>query len=273
MMQCQRKKKRMVAHPPKRRAMRVAFATSLVGFGGDSSGRSTTVAAAEGADNETAAAKSATLKQLVTTYDSGHSAAGFMFDMKAKNDIAIKNMDINMYTTRDTVQLEIYTKEGSWVGYETNEDAWTLWLNETIKGSSVLNKPTRIPAGLFAAPLELSADERRAFYVAFTDGPYLRYSKSLTDEQLYTNEDVILDGYGAAKRKGFQGGMYNPRLFNGALNYETIPPQPMMRPNHPIVLNPNEADVDIIQTPTDRPVPEPSSKPTLQPTKVSLCSI
>ncbi|KAL7538188.1 hypothetical protein ACHAXR_008358 [Thalassiosira sp. AJA248-18] len=226
---------------PRKRAMTMAFATSLA-HGGDGS-RRLAMAAAISVDDE-APQEAVTMQQLTTIFDSDHSSAGAMFDVKAKKSIIIRSVDINT-VKNDNARVEIWYKKGSFKGYEMKEDAWTLWMNETIAGNG-LDAPTHIPPELFS-PMTVLADERRAFYVMFPDGPYIRYSKN--GRQYYNTKDLVLYGNGAAKRKGFEGFVLYPRFFNGALHYETIQP-----------IAPVESPTNIIQTPTSLSAAAPTAE-------------
>lgn len=256
----------MVPSAKKRMAMNMAFATSLAHRGGyDSSGRGSSwfagnniVAAAAtatpvGDENSVARRETAiNQQQLVTTYESDHSSAGIMFNMQARNNtLIIRGMDINAIkrASDDGARLEIWTKEGTFRGYELDQNAWTLWMNETVRGNG-LDIPTSIPREVFS-PMTISAHEERAFYVAFTDGPFLRYSKGQgNNEDYFANDDMILSKNGASKRKGFKGGILYPRVFNGAIHYETISPKRESSTNI----------VEDIRSPTFHPTSSPTAQ-------------
>jgi len=204
------------------------------------------------------ASSPASLKRLVTTFDSDRSSAGAMFDVKAKDSpVVIRGMDINTVkrASDDASRVEIWTRTGSYKGYESKREAWVLWMNATVVGSG-LDSPTYISPEVFR-PILISAAERRAFYVAFQDGPYLHYNTMNEDggngRQFYINHDLILYDHGAAKRKGFDGAAVYPRTFSGALHYETIKPEDVSR------FGPR---------PTTRPTARPTESPTSAPTQI-----
>lgn len=230
--------------PPSKRAMTMAFALSSLGR--------TVVAASEDEDRALSNAP-ATFKKIVTSYDSDHSSAGSMFDMKARQPITIRGVEINAVNlaNSDDVRIEIWTKSGSYKGHETDRGAWTLWVNETV-ASSGLDAPTTIPPSMFA-PIPLGENNKRAFYIACSDGPCLRYSSS-GHMKRYVNDEVILFGDGAAKRRSWEGGVIAPRLFNGGLNYERITSAPT-------------------KSPTLQPSTSPSDTPTSSPIEVKTLSV
>ena len=68
-------------------------------------------------------------------------------------------------------------------------------------------------------PIVVPARQKRAFLVSF-DGPYIRYSSFNDGDRLYyINHDLIIYGKGVAKRKGWDGGLLSPRVFNGGVKY------------------------------------------------------
>jgi hypothetical protein len=190
-------------------------------------------------ENETQGA----LMHLTTTFSSERSSAGVMFDVRAKNPVSIRGMDFNTINT-DDARIEVWTKNGSHVGYEQARQAWTLLVNETVSGKG-LDRPTSIPPEIFT-PVVVLANETRAFYVTCIDGPCQRYSLGADGRQDFESTDLILFSNGTAKRHGFDGAYYSPRTFNGALHYEIITPQPTSIPT---------------ARPTDSPTAAPSFAP------------
>ena len=72
-----------------------------------------------------------------------------MFDIKANtNPIIIRSMNINTIKNTNDARIEIWTKEGSFSGYEKNPNAWKLWLNDTVVANGAGN-PTLIPSDIF----------------------------------------------------------------------------------------------------------------------------
>ena len=203
--------------------------------------------------------KTTSLNELVTTYDGSLASAGFMFDIKATTDpIIIRSMNINTIKNTNDARIEIWTKEGSFSGYEKNPNAWKLWLNDTVVAKGAGN-PTLIPSDIFP-PKTVSEGEIHAFYVSFPDGAYLRYS---TNEDILSygvsNGDLILYGNGAAKRKGFNGAVISPRTFNGALHYEVVAPSDV-----PTTAADNGGGFNWVEA--GSPTPPPTSYPTNPPT-------
>mmetsp|Transcript_5097 Transcript_5097/g.12812 ORF Transcript_5097/g.12812 Transcript_5097/m.12812 type:complete len:1141 (+) Transcript_5097:142-3564(+) len=210
-------------------------------------------------------------KMLETTYASTRSSAGMMFDVKAKRPIVIYGLDANVVpssmvrsaddsnSSSSSVRVRVYTKTGSYRNHEYDESSWTPWIDAAIE-SGGLDAPTSIPQrpedAAVVEPLAVPSGEKRAFYVAFDDGPYLRYSDDV-ERMYYINADAFVYGHGAAKRRGWDGGILSPRTFNGAVHYYEgeealdLPAGVELLP-HGIV--------------SDEPTPSPSDGPTSSPT-------
>jgi hypothetical protein len=96
-------------------------------------------------------------------YDFDTEVNGNMFDIEALADITIYAFEI--YTFRDEYQenerAQIWTKKGSYVGFEEFEELWTTAMGATI---AKFNKE-RIVLEL-DYPVRMLANETQAFYVA-----------------------------------------------------------------------------------------------------------
>ena len=102
------------------------------------------------------------LKQLETSYASDRSSAGIMFDVQAKNPIMIRGISLNTVNT-DDVRILVWTKKGTHIGYESNQQDWVLLVNNTVPGKG-LDVPTFISPEIFR-PTEILENEVRAFYI------------------------------------------------------------------------------------------------------------
>ena len=188
------------------------------------------------------------LQQLDTSYNSDRSSAGIMFDVQAKNPVMIRALSFNTPITNDEVHIEVWTKENSHVGYESNSMYWTLLVNDTVIGKG-LDQPTFIPPEIFM-PISIMVSEVRAFYIACIDGPCLRYilvdKDADNEEDYHSNDDMRLYRDGTAKSLGFDGSIYVPRTFSGSVHYDIITSSPT-------------------NSPTEQPTLSPSTSPTMAP--------
>jgi hypothetical protein len=173
-----------------------------------------------------------------------------MFDVQAKNPVMVRALSFNTPITNTEVRVEVWTKVNSHVGYESNSRYWTLLVNDTVIGKG-LDQPTFIPPEIFM-PISIMTSEVRAFYIACTDGPCLRYilldveDENNEDDDYYYNEDMRLYRDGTAKSLGFDGSNYIPRTFSGSVHYDIITSSPT-------------------NSPTEQPTLSPSTSPTMAP--------
>ena len=150
-----------------------------------------------------------------------------MFDVVALNssDIEILEMDIHTggagNATAANYTVMIYTKEGSYVGNETDADSWTLITD--ADGLQVMSAgpgtPTTLPIDAFA-PIVMAKNTTLAFYVTLTT-PDINYSEGTEVGSVYaSNADLqILEGAGVE----YPFASYTaPRVWNGALRYRKV---------------------------------------------------
>jgi PKD repeat protein len=144
---------------------------------------------------------------LTTTFASTNGAAGAMFDIRPKTAFTIDSFAVNVLDMLPHT-VEVYYKNGSYIGYENNASAWTLLGTYQITG-----KGQDVAAILRAGGLSLVANQTYGIYITLTSGS-LRYT-NIT--QSYNNTDLsILNGAGI----GYPfGSIYSPRAWNGTVFY------------------------------------------------------
>lgn len=179
-------------------------------------------------------------RELRTRFIGGNGAAGSMFDIWPRDHLVLFGMGIHT-SAEERTTVEVWTKSGSFQGYETNATAWTRLLSTEIDGLG-RGKPTFINLN----PFRIAAMQTRAFYVTVTGGSGLRYTNGNGVGTVYaSNADVdIIEG--AGKRYPF-GSTFRDRQWNGVLQYY-VASDPMMEPE------------------TDAPTPAPTIAPTPSPT-------
>ncbi|KAL7535638.1 hypothetical protein ACHAXR_006623 [Thalassiosira sp. AJA248-18] len=157
------------------------------------------------------------LQTFATTFQSNTTFAGNMFDIVARKNIAIYNMGIHTYLQRD-IDLQIYTRVGSYQGAQNDISRWTHVVNTTVRGQGMGN-PTML-SGAFSDPIFVRRGSRQSFYVT-TNGPWLRATKGTNqDEEMYQMEDSDMSFYqGVGKRYPMNAGTYPARIWNGLLQY------------------------------------------------------
>jgi len=214
------------------------------------------------------------LSTLTTTYDGVYTATGIMFNIKAtSNPITIKGMNINTRKSHVQTRILIYTKEGSYKGFEKNETAWQLYMNNTVLSNGIGN-PTYISSDIFE-PMPIPKDEMYSFYITSTNGANIRYSSYSNSHSAFSN-DVLTLYTGAAKHgHGFMGAYISPRVFNGAIHYKVDEvvneEEEEVSPKVPVGFSwvnwqSTESEIITSQAPTNHPTtPQPTLSPSRRP--------
>ena len=142
-----------------------------------------------------------------------------MFDIVAKNNITISNLGIHTYVTEFRLNVQIYTRVGSYRGVENDITQWTLVTNTTVQGQDV-GTPTML-AEAFDSPILIRQNQRQSFYVT-TNGPWLRSTQGTVEgEEIYNNSDISFY-QGVGKKYPMTSGTFPARIWNGLLQYRIV---------------------------------------------------
>jgi hypothetical protein len=155
---------------------------------------------------------SASAGVLTTTFTGGLGQEGNMFDvLTASHALTVTGFDLNLDAV--IVNVEVYQKSGTWVGFDQTPAAWTLIA--TI--SSVSSAGVGVPTHIDVTPFVLPASAVTALYLTATS-PGLVYSEgTLVGNVAASNADLsILEG--AAKSYPFLS-TFEPRVWNGSIYY------------------------------------------------------
>jgi hypothetical protein len=183
-------------------------------------------------------------KIINTTLKSSVSYAGNMFDILAKDDIVITSIAFNTPVETDYISVQLYTREGSYKGYDKDISKWTLQADVAVQGKG-LDNLTFIPEGAFD-PIFVRHKETLAIYIT-TDRPNLRVDKGAKEgKKVAANSDIVIYE-GVGKRYPIDKATFSSRIWNGAIQYDVV--------DLP-TLSPTLAELDTV---------EPSSRPTKQP--------
>lgn len=150
---------------------------------------------------------------LHTTMANNNGSAGNMFDIVPNTNLIFTGVDMH-FATVGTTTVEVWYRQGSFVGFETSSAGWTLAHTTTVTtiASGTL---TPIP-GSFAILME--AGQTYGIYVTSVNGsPGTRYQNGTTLGTLYaSNADLnFYEGKGGA----YFASTISPRIFNGNLYY------------------------------------------------------
>ncbi|HCS18982.1 MAG TPA: hypothetical protein DIW47_00210 [Bacteroidetes bacterium] len=153
---------------------------------------------------------------LTSTYAAGNGQSGIMFNVTALRSIILDSFEVSM--DAGTHLVEVYYKQGTYQGFETNAGAWTLLGFTTVVSTQSNGGP-----GIYVNvgnKLSLPASSTYAFYIQLPNSTVINYTTA-SSLQTFSNAEVQLTA-GAGKGMNF-GATFSPRLFNGALHYSYFP--------------------------------------------------
>ncbi|MEO8268698.1 MAG: PEP-CTERM sorting domain-containing protein [Aureliella sp.] len=162
-------------------------------------------------------------EMLTTQYSGGNSQSGNMFDVKVfANPLLVTSLDLNL--TSGTWNIELYSKVGSYEGFESDALAWTL----IDSVSSVTSNGANIATPVDFLDFGLLSSTTYGLYVTSTSiGPIMLYTDGTgVGNVAASNSDLeILEGAGTAYAFGSS---YTPRIWNGTVHYDvgTVSPVP-----------------------------------------------
>lgn len=121
------------------------------------------------------------------------------------------------------VTVEVWTRPGSYVGFQTGSAGWTL--SETVGGTAAgtATLSTLIP---LTNQILLASGTTTGFYLhSITTGGGIRYQGTgTTSTSNFSNADLAL--FSAHSRTGtvsFAGTLFTPRAFSGSIHYSAVP--------------------------------------------------
>lgn len=124
------------------------------------------------------------------------------------------------------VNIEVWTRTGSYVGFTTSSAGWTL--TQTVSGISAGTATNSAPI-VFTNPIALNFGQTTGVYLhSITTGGGIRYFGTGTTSQAnYSNADIAM--FTDVSRTGavsFGGTQFTPRAFVGDIIYTPAVPEP-----------------------------------------------
>ena len=166
------------------------------------------------------------IKTFTSTFNSDTTYAGNMFDIIATSDIAITSMGINTYVP--SLNVQVYTKIGSYKGYEYDVSGWKFVGSATMSKTQGLDKVTMIDEAFNKLdPIIVRRGAKQSFYIT-TDGPYIRSTEGdvgSTGNEIYTNfqNDTDIQFFvGVGNRYPMTNGIFESRIWNGLIQYHNL---------------------------------------------------
>ena len=127
------------------------------------------------------------VKLIHTKHFSGNSGSyGIMFDVVPRKKMKIVGLDFHTEATSDDLEVEVWYKKGSHVGFERDQMSWTAVSYARVVGQGPY-KRTVIDSSVFDAILA-NPFEKISFYVTLVTSPKLRYTKEDDDSKAIVGE-------------------------------------------------------------------------------------
>ncbi len=172
-----------------------------------------------------------TVTGLLGTAEPNNGSGGVFMNLRGKTqNITINRFDVAFTgTVGTTVDVEVWTRNGTYVGNDGSANGWTL--TQTVQGTRQ-GSDTFSPLVL-TNPIVIPHNQTRAVYLqAVSAGGGIRYNGTGANPPVTEWSDNQLELFSDVARTGdtpFGGGRFTPRTFSGLIHYVpggTIPTCP-----------------------------------------------
>lgn len=149
--------------------------------------------------------------ELLTRTNSNVNWNGTMFDLVADSNLVLDSFDLKITTTGSQI-VDVYTRTGTHLGYETNSGAWSFRGSFPVQ---VANTSDFVTIGNLG--FSMAAGDTLGIYLQLQNsGSTLGYQSMSSPLTRSTDELTIITGSGASHNFG---GNYFPRDWNGRVFY------------------------------------------------------
>ncbi len=156
--------------------------------------------------------------------------AGVMFDLKAKKTTTIHGFSSVFSPAATAPRIEIYYREGSYIGHDTDASAWKLAGSANNVAVQASPAQTHIPIDL---DITIPAGQTFAFYITTPDlTTYPRYRNGTTEGALFAADDALELLEGRGKSYPFGGSSF-PRVFSGTVYHSYASERDLLTTNEP----------------------------------------
>jgi len=169
------------------------------------------------------------LANTLSTAASNNGSGGIFLDLTAgANDVSITSFDSPFTgTSGTTVNVEVWTRPGSYVGFDASSAGWTL--TQTIlatRAGTLVNAPI-----VLTTPLAISAGQTLGICLQATASGGIRYTGTAAVPPVtnWSNGELSLfmDVYRVAT-VAFTGTRFANRCFSGNVNYDLVNTSPIV---------------------------------------------
>jgi len=161
---------------------------------------------------------------LSTTFAGGNGQSGNMFDVTAKDDVRVHGFTISTSGVDpfETLAVDVYMRNGSYVGFEDQMWEWTYVGTDYRSGSSIFASSS---FNIEVGGIDLQEGQDYAFYVHVASN-HLGHSLNYTNgANTYENTDLILETGVGKSSAVFTGSTFTPRTWNGTVWYTVDRPR------------------------------------------------
>ncbi len=157
---------------------------------------------------------------LETTDAAGNGHSGNMFTVIALQDLEITSFAVNFRTpprtTTATDSVRVYTREGSYIGFEDAPPGWEL-IHDVLLNDLIIDGLDNgfTDLGDFVAPISVCNGTERSFFV-FSEAGF-DYTNGGIESDVYVFDLAmeILEGVGSSAELSNTTSIYSPRVWNG----------------------------------------------------------
>jgi hypothetical protein len=174
-----------------------------------------------------ATSASAGITTLFASSNGGAFGGGVYFDATiAGADITVTGLDTNTKETDLFTGLKIYTRVGTAFGNEGSVSGWSLVATGSGTGAGEDN-PTAVT---LSNPFVLDASTQYGIAIVMPSNIGHDYTNGDGGNQYYANADLSLT-FGTATNVAFTGEVFDPRVWNGTIDYNVNSASPVPVPS------------------------------------------
>jgi hypothetical protein len=153
---------------------------------------------------------------LTTLFAQDNNFAGNSFDITPDVDVTVVGWDVNLDTILPLWTVQIYTREGTANGHESNPDGWTMLGEIQVVGMG-MNQPTHVDIG----GLSISAGETVGVIITVVEavtgtGGFFYTNGGPT---VFSNDDMSVTTYRGLGSGWPPSGLFEYRQWNGTVHY------------------------------------------------------
>ncbi|MGB0916018.1 MAG: T9SS type A sorting domain-containing protein [Flavobacteriales bacterium] len=154
---------------------------------------------------------------LATTFEGISWSDGAMFDLSATSELSVTGFAIATPNVAGDVEVEVFYKTGSYVGFQANAGAWTSLGTSTI--------PTGAGEEIeLASSVMMAAGQTMAFYITRLDGEHIGHVSGTSVGAVYSSDSYISIKEGITLEHPFGAESAFPRVPRCIVYYEVENP-------------------------------------------------